>query len=486
MIGIMSNASIRVRFAPSPTGFMHLGNVRAALINYLYAQQHQGTFIIRIEDTDPQRNMDPRAQQILADLAWLQLRYQEGPIIQGPHAPYYQSERLVIYERYLQLLQVNKSIYRCFCSVEELEKKRQRQLALKQPPRYDRACLHLSSQTVQQNLDQKMPFIWRLKLPDQSITITDLARGTITYDLKHFSDAPLSRQDGTFTFIFANFVDDHAMEITQVIRGEDHLSNTAIQAALYQAFNAPFPAFWHLPIMINSEGKKLSKRDFGFSLNDLREAGFLPEAIVNYLALIGGGSVEKEVQSLEELVRSTRFEALATTGQVRYDLDKLRWFNHQWIMRLENHDLADRTLHYLKQAYPTAHIDHATLTRCISLIKTDLITLKDIVQALAYYFETPSLMRTELEPYLFTQYSAFFEQLRHALDLQQDFLSTVTRLIKEQGAPTKSVYSLLRLALTGKAQGPSIKDIFEILGHSQALERIKTLITTLRVDQANG
>lgn len=473
----MSTTTVRVRFAPSPTGFMHLGNVRAALINFLYAAQHKGTFILRIEDTDPQRNMDPRAQQILSDLGWLSLSFQEGPIIGGPHAPYYQSERLPLYTHYLQLLQSHQAVYRCFCSSEELEKKRQRQLALKQPPRYDRACLRLSADQIQQNLQNQTPFIWRFKLPDNTLTIIDLARGSVTYDLKHFSDAPLSRQDGTFTFIFANFVDDHAMAISHVIRGEDHLSNTAIQAALYQAFNSPFPIFWHLPIMINAEGKKLSKRDFGFSLNDLREAGFLPEAIVNYLALIGGGSVENEVQSLLELITSLRFQTLATTGQVRYDLDKLRWFNHQWIMKLENRDLAERCVPYLLKAYPQATLSLEQLVKLIGVIKTDLVTLSDVVDLLAFYFKEPELDGQSIVPFQFAQQKDFFTTLMQISD--QDFPILLSKEIKTHNAPTKMVYSLIRLALTGKANGPSIKDIVEIIGKEEAIKRIKTLIKIL-------
>ena len=306
----MNIGHVRVRFAPSPTGFMHLGNVRAALVNYLFARQKNGTFILRIEDTDQQRNVDPEGRQIIADLNWLNLTYQEGPLVGGPYAPYYQSERTPLYQEHLELLKKQARVYRCFCTAEELEKKRQRQLALKMPPRYDRACLKLSAQEIEKNLAEHKPFIWRFKLSDQIIQVTDLARGTITYDLKHFSDFPLTRQDGSFTFIFANFVDDLTMKISHIFRGEDHLSNTGVQAALYEAFSAPLPLFWHLPIMSNAEGKKLSKRDFGFSLNDLRTAGFLPEAIDNYLAIIGGGTFTQEIMSLEELAKNLDFSKM--------------------------------------------------------------------------------------------------------------------------------------------------------------------------------
>src|SRR5579863_4599044 len=257
---------VRVRFAPSPTGMMHLGNVRAALINFLFAHQKKGTFVLRIEDTDAQRMLDPEAKKIIEDLAWLGLTYDEGPHVGGPYAPYFQSERMNLYQEKLHLLKEKNLIYRCFCSEEELAKRRDRQQALKLPPRYDRTCLALSEKEINHLLDNNTLFIWRFKLDHQrSVTITDLAHGETTFKLSNFSDFAITRQDGSFTFIFANFVDDLLMKITHIFRGEDHLSNTANQAALFAAAGAPLPIYWHLPILCNLEGKKLSKRDFGFS-----------------------------------------------------------------------------------------------------------------------------------------------------------------------------------------------------------------------------
>lgn len=209
----MLTGPVRVRFAPSPTGFMHLGNVRAAVINYLFAKQNNGSFILRIEDTDSERNVDPQGQQILSDLAWLTLQFDEGPLVQGPYKPYYQSERSHLYKEYLEELVKNGKIYRCFCTTEELERKRQRQIASKMPPRYDRTCSKLSQEAVTEKLSAHTPFIWRFKLAEGTVTISDLARGSVTFDFKHFSDFPLTRADGSFTFIFANFVDDLTMKI---------------------------------------------------------------------------------------------------------------------------------------------------------------------------------------------------------------------------------------------------------------------------------
>lgn len=476
----MSTGHVRVRFAPSPTGFMHLGNVRAALINYLFARQKNGTFILRIEDTDPQRNVDENGVHIIADLAWLGLAYQEGPIIDGPFKPYYQSQRAPIYEKFLRELELKALVYRCFCTIQDLEKKRERQIALKMPPRYDRTCLKLSQDILNKNLANSTPFIWRFMLEAETVSITDLARGTIEYDLKNFSDFPLTRQDGSFTFIFANFVDDLTMEITHIFRGEDHLSNTALQAALYKAFNTPIPIFWHLPIICNVEGKKLSKRDFGFSLSDLREAGFLPEAINNYLTIIGG-SFEQEIMTLEELITTLNFDTLHAAGQIRYDLEKLEWVNHKWISKLSPLDIAERCHPYLVHAYPqSATLQPAELAELIKPVQSDMTTLADCVKVLEFYFKKPIISDEALASRKLPEYQEFLRTLiiKQTADtlVPETFVSEITTECKAQKIPAKEIFALVRLALTGYPHGPSIKDLINILGIPETLSRLKRLV----------
>ena len=475
----MKKSAIRLRFAPSPTGMMHLGNIRTACMNYLYAKQKNGTFVVRVEDTDPSRNFDPGAKKIIEDLHWLGLTYDEGPEIGGPYAPYFQSERNEFYQKALQTLIDNNQVYRCFCTNEELEKRRARQIALKKPPRYDRTCLHLSAEDIEQKLAQSMPFIWRFKLDqEKQITITDLAHGTITFDLQHFSDFPLSRSDGSFTFMFANFVDDILMQMTVVIRGEDHLTNTAGQAALYQAFNHTIPTFWHLPILCNIDGKKLSKRDFGFSLRDLKDAGFLPEALINYLAIIGGGSFKDEIMSIEQLIQTLDFDHINATGQVKYDVEKLTWINNKWIDRLTPEELTERCLPYLEQAFPAATtMDKAHLTQMLQLLKSDFNTLKDAVDAVRFYFETPDYSPEEL---------ATFENKPHLSACTSDLLSHVgdpelfmqqaKTLSKEKGIKLKDMFGFIRYGLMGSKQGPSVADLLVILGAQESKQRLEGLI----------
>jgi nondiscriminating glutamyl-tRNA synthetase len=475
----MSTEHVRVRFAPSPTGFMHIGNVSSALFNYLFAHQKKGVFIVRIEDTDTQRNSDPAGKQIIADLMWLKLTYDEGPQVGGPHEPYFQSQRTHIYQTYLNKLSEKKSVYRCFCTIEELEKKRARQIALKMPPRYDRTCLSLTSEEIEDKISFNIPFIWRFKLPDEIMSIHDLARGELIYDFKHFSDFPLTRQDGSFTFIFANFVDDLIMHITHIFRGEDHLSNTALQGALYKAFNAKIPVFWHLPLICNKDGKKLSKRDFGFSLNDLRIAGFLPEAINNYLATLGGGTFEKEIMNLEELTRTFNFEKISASGHIKYDIGRLRWINHKWIAQLDSYDLTERCLPFLKTMHPQVEsLSQPHLIRLIELLRTDFITLADSAESLAFYFKRPFLDKELLTTYHFENHKNTLKVLYNLLEENkhsENWAVLISTYCKTHKISIKEIFTLVRIGLTGSPQGPGIKELFEILQPQEILQRLVLL-----------
>lgn len=481
----MTTSKIRVRFAPAPTGMMHLGNIRAALMNYLFAKQKNGTFVLRIEDTDQERNFDPQAIKITEDLTWLNLMFDEGPGLGGPYAPYFQSQRNHIYEEKALELQEKNCIYRCFCTPEELEVKRERQRMLKLPPRYDRTCLHRSDAEVQKLLADNTPFIWRFKLDhDAALTITDLAHGNIKFEMKNFSDFPLTRQDGSFTFVFANFVDDLTMKMTHVFRGEDHLTNTAVQAALYKAFDAPLPIFFHMPILCNINGQKLSKRDFGFSLRDLQKEGFTHEAVVNYLGIIGG-SFEQEVMSLDQLAHAINFDNMQTTGHIKYDVEKLRWINHKWIERYSPSQLTSACRSFLEKAYDDAQsLDDETLSQLLQTIKTDLMTLTDCVAALQFYFETPMLEKVDIEAVID---SAHIEGLKNIvqdnLKLIADhnlFVNSLKKAAQENKIPLKELFWFVRLALTGKTNGPAIHDLLSMLGSENSKERLQTALDLVK------
>lgn len=482
----------RVRFAPAPTGMMHLGNIRTALMNYLLSHQKQGTFILRVEDTDLERNFDPGAQCIQEDLTWLGLMYDEGPGKERPEmAPYFQSQRGEIYQRELHKCIEKEMFYRCFCSAEELEKKRQRQIALKQPPRYDRTCAELSHPESQLKA-ATLPFIWRMKVDhNQTVTITDLAHGPINFDLKNFSDFPITRQDGTVTFMFANFIDDVLMKIDYVIRGEDHLTNTAGQAAMYLAYGAKLPLFWHMPILCSIDGKKLSKRDFGFSLRDLKDAGFLPQAIVNYLAIIGA-SFANEIMDTKELIAAMNFDHMSTTGQIKYDVEKLRWVNHKWISRLDLATATQECLPFLHEAYPaTKDLPIETVQKAISSIHHEMVTLRDCVTMLTFYFDVP-VYEKDIARSLATkaeaseesatlQRAALYAVIKNgiACGTIDECVATAKKEAASSGISPKQLFSFIRYGLTGSATGIGIAQLSELLSYAVVQKRLASFLELL-------
>jgi len=451
--------ALRVRFAPSPTGKMHLGNVRTALENYLFAQKHHGSFILRVEDTDFERNFDPGAHQILADLAWLNLSFDEGP--------YFQSQRTDLYQEKLNLLAEKKMVYRCFCTQEELEKKRERQIALKKPPRYDRTCLHLTEEQIQKNLAEHKPCIWRFHVDEtKSVSFEDLAHGTLSFDLANFSDFAITRQDGSFTFIFANAIDDALMQITHVLRGDDHLSNTVSQIAIFKALQIETPIYWHLPVLCNKNGKKLSKRDFGFSLEDLKSTGYLSQALVNYLGIIGG-SVVDEIMTLEQLVQ-TLPDKPSSTSHITYDLEKLNWVNRKWIEKLSAQELANACKPFLVQQYKLDHVSPEKLGILIGLVQSDLVTLQDSIAATKFYFAAPTIA-----PTLDQATKDILEQsLKHlkSFDIWSQYLKQEA---KKNNLPLSKLFPLIREILTGSPKGPHVQGIFEVLETIEVERRLK-------------
>ena len=467
--------NVRTRFAPSPTGLMHIGNIRTALLNYIFAIKNKGTCVLRIEDTDPKRNFDPGAEKIQQHLSWLNLTFQEGPQSGGSYAPYFQSQRTSIYQEHLDYLKEQDFLYRCFCTAQELETKRQRQIAMKKPPRYDGTCRKLTFEQVQHKLAEKIPFIWRMKVNhSQKISFNDLARNTLNFDLKNFSDFPVTREDGSFTFVFANCVDDIAMNITHVLRGEDHLTNTVSQVVLVQAFGKEVPTFWHLSILCNKTGKKLSKRDQGFSLEHLKTAGFLPEAICNYLGIIGG-SFENEIMSLPELIEAYNFDSIHSTSQVRYDLEKLTWINHKWIAQYDLASLTNLCKPYLEKEYNISQLSHETLQCLVKAVQTDMQTLQDIVKLVKFYFNRPKITKQELST---TIDSVKIDNLISMLTNQhgswEHFSTYLKDEAKKHNISNKELFSSIRILLTGNSKGLQIHDLFVCLGQKEFFARLTT------------
>ena len=475
------SGKIRVRFAPSPTGFMHLGNVRAALMNYLFAYKYDGTFILRIEDTDTKRNMDHARLQILHDLEWLTIDYHEGPLRGGSYGPYLQSERIDWYqEKLLELIEMRR-VYRCFCSLEQLEKKRQQQIAAGKPPRYDRTCLNYSDDKIKAKINANLPFIWRFHLNEhQVLDIKDKAKETVSFDMKNFSDFAISREDGSFTFVFVNFVDDWLMKISHVIRGGDHMSNTALQAALYDAFAVKMPIFWHLPLICNLQGEKLSKRDFGFSLLDLKLAGFLPQAICNYLAIIGG-SFKQEIQTLQELAQNFNFDHVHSSDSIKYDLEKLTWVNHQWILKLTIAQLVAAVKPFIQQIFPQSiDLDEQKLHALVQLIQPELKTLKGVETLLSFYFTELVFDKTVFIQTVGQDKAPIILEILNGcvddLSTPDIFLEKIKVNAKALNISTKEIFSSLRYLLCGTFHGISIKELLHILDLSVTKKRIQLIL----------
>lgn len=465
----------RVRFAPSPTGIMHIGNVRTALLNYLFALKNHGTFILRVEDTDQERNIDPQIS-IFNHLTWLSLNYQEGPGIGGNFGPYFQSQRNDIYQTYCNKLEQGNFIYRCFCTQEQLEAKRNRQIALKNPPRYDRTCARLSAADVQQKLDNQVAWIWRMKIDEtQSIQFKDLGHGTLNFELKNFSDFAITRADGTFTFMFANCIDDITMQISHILRGEDHLTNTVGQLAVMRALNHTFPIFWHLPILCNVTGKKLSKRDKGFSLDDLKNEGFLPQAILNYLGIIGG-SFEKEILSVEELAQAYNFDNMHTASQIKYDVEKMKWVNHKWIVQTPINQLVQLCKPFLAQKFDLANISDEKLTILIQSVITDIIVLQDVCTLLEFYFIKPTISQEQIDAIIPDQsISAAIKSIVNAQKNESEFDAFFNGAKKEAvtaGIALKDFFAYVRLLITGSPKGLGIAELEKCLGFQEIKNRI--------------
>ena len=466
----------RVRFAPSPTGLMHIGNIRTALMNYLFAKKNDGVFVLRIEDTDPKRNFDEGGKTIIKHLDWLNLCYEEGPNRNDSFGPYFQSQRQDIYTAKLKELEENDFIYRCFCTTDELDKKRVRQIALKKPPRYDRACSFLSKEQIDSNMKDEKSFVWRMKVDsNKKIAFEDIAHGTLHFDLKNFSDFPLTRGDGSFTFMFANCIDDIEMKMSHVLRGEDHLTNTVGQFVIMKALNAPIPLFWHLPILCNITGKKLSKRDQGFSLEDLKADGFLPEAIINYLGIIGG-SFEKEILPIDELADAYNFDHLSKTSQIKYDIEKLKWVNHKWISGYDLAKLTELCKPFIAETFDIAQLSDEKLQQLIQSVQTDLITLQDAPQLLKFYFEKPVITSDIIDNQIADKdiQNKILDILKsHCNSSDFDtFLSNTKASVKENDISFKDFFSLLRLLLTGSPKGLGMHELEKCLGFDEIKSRI--------------
>ncbi|MCX5849889.1 MAG: glutamate--tRNA ligase [Deltaproteobacteria bacterium] len=474
----------RVRFAPSPTGELHVGNARTALFNWIFARHHGGTFILRIEDTDASRSAVSYQKNLLNDLNWLGLDWDEGPHKNGAYGPYKQSERLDIYRKHLQKLIDLDLVYPCYCTEEELEEERHALILSKRMPRYMGKCRNLMAREriKLENEGRKPSF--RFKVQPQVIEFDDLIRGSMKFEGEAMGDFIIVRSNGMPAYNFAVVIDDHLMGITHVIRGEDHLSNTALQIMLYKAFGFPPPTFVHHSLILGKDRTKLSKRHGSVSVGEFRKQGILPGALINYLGLLGSSFTEgREVMSRDEMITGFALERASKSGAI-FDEEKLRWLNAIYIRSCRTEDLIEWLKPFLEQAgYKTDAIAAKWLNEVIDLVKTELTTLAEIGSHIDIFFDDKFEITAEAKKILEKEdavqvIKAFGEYLKTAADNpQENYLAAIKYTKEKTSAKGKDLFMPIRVALTGKVHGPELDKVFALLGENAVLKRLK-LVTS--------
>ncbi len=481
------NSSIRVRFAPSPTGHLHVGGLRTALYNFLFARKNKGTFILRIEDTDRSRQVEGAVESLIGTLAWAGIVEDEGPSHGGAAGPYVQSERLSLYREHAEKL-LGGWAYRCFCTPARLDEMRREQEKRHLPQKYDRKCLGLSSREIEENLRNGIPSVVRLKIPDgQVISVKDLVRGDLEFSSEVLDDQVLLKSDGFPTYHLANVVDDHAMRISHVIRGEEWLSSTPKHVLLYESFGWKPPAFAHLPLLLNPDRSKLSKRQGDVAVEEYRVKGFLSEALVNIVALLGWNpGTDKEIFSMEELISEFDLGHVNKAGAV-FSIDKLTWLNSEHLRRKSKEELLAILRHELSLSkYRNMKLDDASLLRIVDAMRERVTLARDFIDKAPYFYEPPTLYDeaavrkrwSPRTPELLEELAKNFSALRNPG--KEQFQEKLEETAASSGVGNGDLIHAVRLAVSGVGGGPGVYDILEILGKDESVKRIRTALERIR------
>jgi glutamyl-tRNA synthetase len=483
--------STRVRMAPSPTGPLHIGTARTSLYNYLAARHAGGTYVLRIEDTDTVRSTVEFERDIIDNLHWLGISWDEGPQVAGgddagPHAPYRQSQRMELYAREAERLLASGSAYRCWCTPDELEVVRRAQEAAKEPPRYNRRCLNLTDAERATFDAEGRPSVIRFKVEPETIRFDDLIRGEVEFDNGLLGDFVIVRTDGVPLYHFVVVVDDEAMEITEVIRGEDHLSNTPKHIALIRALGYREPRFGHIPLILNPDRTKMSKRKSQTAIDDYRLQGYLPEAMVNFLAFLGWSpGTEEEIFSLDELAERFEIERVHKGGAI-FDRDRLDHLNGVYIRALDDRELARR----LRPWVPEAVADDA-LERLVPLVKERLVRLGDIGELAGFAWEPDEVVAGRYAPQSLEPKRGGPDAARTALAGGRDAVASVAAFdaasLEERcreaadraGMKAGDFFAPIRMAVTGRSISPPLFASMEILGREPVLARLDAALAKL-------
>ena len=469
---------VRTRYAPSPTGFMHIGNLRTAIFEYLLAKKYNGDFILRIEDTDQEREVEGAIDFIYNTLDLCGFKIDEGPNNEGNFGPYIQSKRKDIYKEYaLKLVEMGKAYY-CFCSEEELTKMREKADARKKPFLYDGRCSRLSKEKIEENLKNNVPYVIRQKMPKEGVTIVeDLIYGKVKIDNSILDDQILLKSDGFPTYNFANVIDDHLMEITHVIRGKEYLDQTAKYNLLYEAFGWEKPTYIHVAMVLGEDGNKLSKRNGDASFMDLYNEGYLPEAIVNYLSLLGWSpETNQEVFSMEELISNFNEERISKSSS-QYDVKKLKWFNHQYINKMDD----EKYLSWIKKYYSNeCDKSEEWLNHLLLIYKSHLNYGKEINELTSSFFNKEFVIDAEAKEFMESDevipkvVEVFKEEIKATSNWSVETLQEVINNVKEKaGVKGKMLFMPIRIAASGIMHGPELADTLYLIGKEEILNRLK-------------
>jgi glutamyl-tRNA synthetase len=490
-----------VRFAPSPTGYLHLGGARTALYNYIFARQRGGTFILRIEDTDPSRSTDEAIAQIIRSMREMGLDWDEGPGVPGPHGPYRQTERQAVYREHIDRLVASGHLYTCFCTPEQLETERQAAQAEKRAWVYAGTCRGLAADEVERRKAGGEPWTLRFRVPDGRIGFDDMLRGRVEVESATVGDFIVQRSDGTITYSLAVVVDDVTMEITDVIRGDDHISNTPKQVPIYAALGAEVPRFLHMPLLFGTDRKKLSKRHGATNLEQLVNMGFLPEVVRNYLCFLSTEFDESMIGwTLDDLVRRFKVEELGTSASI-FDPDKLRWMNGRFLRALDDAALGERLVAYLERIgffgdpvgwtapagvagevsrQPSAPSpEQGSLARAVApLVREKIEVLADVVPIAGWFFAPLAVSDEARERLAGTAeaartLTAAAQRLR-ALDpyTVEGVEALVRALPGELDVKPKAVFAALRLGMSGQSVTPGLFESLWLLGSDEAAARL--------------
>lgn len=482
--------AVRVRFAPSPTGPLHVGGARSALFNYLFAKKNNGKFILRIEDTDKEISEQRWTDEIISELKWLGIAWDEGPDVGGEFGPYKQSQRIDIYKKYLEKLLTEKNAYYCFCAEDELENKRQEQMSRGLAPKYDGKCRNLSNKEVQEKLRANDAFVIRFKIENKKVKFNDLIRGEVEFDAGLLGDVVIAKNLESPLYHFAVVVDDFEMQISHIIRGEEHLSNTPRQILLQKALDFYQPIYGHLPLLLNMDKSKMSKRQGDVALSDYHKSGYLPEALINFMVLLGWSpGTEKEVFSLSQLEKEFSIEKVQKAGAV-FNVQRLDFLNGFYIRQKPIEKLTELCVPYLKNAglLVVGQASEHKLEKIIEVSKDRMKKLSDIIELADFFFSDELNLDKDLLKWSNMQDGDVEEALLlcdkiltkikdwEIKEIEKVLLTGAGDFSKQKGYPENNKGYLLwplRVALSGKKFSPSPFEIASVLGREKTLKRIK-------------